>query len=106
MPYIEFRNVSKEYASGDSTIQALDAVNFSVEEGSLAIILGQSGAGKTTALNILGGMDTATAGSVFVNGRDIARLSRKELVMYRRTDIGFVFQFYNLVSSLTALDNV
>lgn len=106
MAYIEFNHVSKEYPSGDSTIRALDDADFSIEEGSLSIILGQSGAGKTTALNILGGMDTATEGSVVVSGRDIAQLSAKQLVMYRRTDIGFVFQFYNLVASLTALENV
>lgn len=106
MAYIEFNHVIKEYPAADSTIHALDDADFHIEEGRLAIVLGQSGAGKTTALNILGGMDTATQGSVLVNGRDITRLSHKELVMYRRTDIGFVFQFYNLIPSLTALENV
>lgn len=106
MAHIEFNHVIKEYPAGDSTIRALDDADFHIEEGRLAIVLGQSGAGKTTALNILGGMDTATQGSVLVNGRDITRLSHKELVMYRRTNIGFVFQFYNLIPSLTALENV
>lgn len=104
--YIEFRNVVKEYRTGETRIRALDGADFSVEKGELAVILGASGAGKTTALNILGGMDTASSGQVIVDGREISALSRRDLVGYRRTDIGFVFQFYNLVPNLTALENV
>ena len=106
MAYIEFDNVVKEYPSGGSVIRALDEAGFTADEGRLTVILGQSGAGKTTALNILGGMDTATSGRVVVGGRDITGLKSKELVGYRRNDIGFVFQFYNLVPNLTALENV
>ena len=106
MAYIEFDKVVKEYPSGGSVIRALDEASFTADEGRLTVILGQSGAGKTTALNILGGMDTATSGRVVVGGRDITGLKAKELVGYRRNDIGFVFQFYNLVQNLTALENV
>jgi len=106
MAYIEFNHVTKEYASEGVAIRALDDANFSVEKGELAVILGASGAGKTTALNILGGMDTVTAGDVIVDGEYISRYNHKQLVGYRRTDIGFVFQFYNLVPNLTALENV
>ena len=106
MAYIEFDDVVKSYGSGDAQIHALDGASFSVERGELAVILGASGAGKTTALNILGGMDTATSGRVAVDGRDIAGASEAELVEYRRADVGFVFQFYNLVPNLTALENV
>ena len=108
MAYIEFDHVVKEYVSGAGArpIRALDDASFTADEGRLTIILGQSGAGKTTALNILGGMDTATSGRVTVGGRDITRLRKRDLVAYRRTDIGFVFQFYNLVPNLTALENV
>ena len=106
MAYIEFDHVVKEYASGQSAIRALDEASFTADQGELTVILGQSGAGKTTALNILGGMDTATSGRVIVGGRDITGLKKKELVTYRRNDIGFVFQFYNLVPNLTALENV
>ncbi|MBM6700300.1 ABC transporter ATP-binding protein [Bifidobacterium pullorum subsp. saeculare] len=106
MAYIEFDHVVKEYASGQSAIRALDEASFTAGQGELTVILGQSGAGKTTALNILGGMDTATSGRVVVGGRDITGLKKKELVAYRRNDIGFVFQFYNLVPNLTALENV
>ena len=106
MAYIEFDRVVKEYPSGSSVIRALDEASFTAEQGELSVILGQSGAGKTTALNILGGMDTATTGRVVVGGRDITGLRKKELVTYRRNDIGFVFQFYNLVPNLTALENV
>ena len=100
MAYIEFDHVVKEYPSGSSVIRALDEASFTAEQGELSVILGQSGAGKTTALNILGGMDTATTGRVVVGGRDITGLRKKELVTYRRNDIGFVFQFYNLVPTL------
>lgn len=106
MAYIEFDHVVKAYGSGATEVHALDDASFAVEKGELAVILGASGAGKTTALNILGGMDTATSGRVVVGGRDITGLRPKELVGYRRNDIGFVFQFYNLVPNLTALENV
>ena len=106
MSYIEFKNVVKEYITGETKIRALDGADFSVKKGELAVILGSSGAGKTTALNILGGMDTPTSGAVWVDGKDIAKYKKKELTGYRRTDIGFVFQFYNLVPNLTALENV
>lgn len=106
MSYIEFQNISKEYNTGGNSIFALKDASFSVEKGELAIILGASGAGKTTALNILGGMDTATSGHVMVDGSDITTYGKKQLTQYRRTDIGFVFQFYNLVPNLTALENV
>ena len=106
MAYIEFNNVVKAYGSGDAEIHALDGANFSVERGELAIILGASGAGKTTALNILGGMDRATSGRVVVGDRDISSAGEKDLVLFRRSDVGFVFQFYNLVPNLTALENV
>lgn len=106
MAYIEFNNVVKTYGAGESQINALDGANFAVERGELAVILGASGAGKTTALNILGGMDTATSGTVMVDGRNITHATERELVEYRRTDVGFVFQFYNLVPNLTALENV
>lgn len=106
MAYIEFNRVVKQYASEGVVIRALEDASFSVEKGELAVILGASGAGKTTALNILGGMDTATSGDVIVDGEVISRYSGKQLVGYRRMDIGFVFQFYNLVPNLTALENV
>ena len=106
MAYIEFTNVHKVYGQGEAEIHALDGATFTVEKGELAVILGASGAGKTTALNILGGMDTATSGTVRVDGRDISGASNAELVEYRRADVGFVFQFYNLVPNLTALENV
>ena len=106
MAYIEFDHVVKAYGSGATEIHALDEASFAVEKGELAVILGASGAGKTTALNILGGMDTATSGRVVVDGRDITRASENDLVEYRRADVGFVFQFYNLVPNLTALENV
>lgn len=106
MAYIEFSNVIKAYGTGEAEIHALDGASFTVERGELAIILGASGAGKTTALNILGGMDRATSGRVVVGGRDVSHATEDELVMYRREDVGFVFQFYNLVPNLTALENV
>ena len=106
MAYIDFDRVVKEYGSGEAKIRALDEASFFVEKGELAVILGASGAGKTTALNILGGMDIPTSGNVVVDGRNITNYGKKELVSYRRTDIGFVFQFYNLVPNLTALENV
>lgn len=104
--YIEFKNVSKKYYQGKITITALDKVNFSIDEGELVVILGPSGAGKTTLLNILGGIDTATSGTINVAEKNITKLNEHELTKYRRTDIGFVFQFYNLIQNLTALENV
>lgn len=104
--YIEFNHVVKKYASNGVSISALEDASFSVQKGELAVILGASGAGKTTALNILGGMDTITSGDVIVDGEYISKYDHKQLVSYRRTDIGFVFQFYNLVPNLTALENV
>ncbi len=106
MPYIKFRNVVKEYKMGEVTIKALDNTNFSIEKGELVVIVGPSGAGKTTTLNILGGMDSLSRGKVTIDGRDISNYNRKQLTEYRRNDIGFVFQFYNLVQNLTALENV
>lgn len=106
MSYIEFNSVTKTYGSGTAEIHALDGASFVVEKGELAVVLGASGAGKTTSLNILGGMDVATSGTVMVDGRDITHASEEELVEYRRADVGFVFQFYNLVPNLTALENV
>lgn len=106
MAYIEFRNVCKIYGSGEQEIRALDNITFDVEKGELCVIVGPSGAGKTTLLNILGGMDTATSGTVMLAGREISKLGDRELTDYRRTDVGFVFQFYNLVQNLTALENV
>ena len=106
MPYIELKDVKKEYQMGEVKITALAGVNFSVEKGELVVVLGPSGAGKTTVLNILGGMDTCDSGHILVDGNDISKYSRRKLVEYRRFDIGFVFQFYNLVPNLTALENV
>lgn len=106
MAYIKFENVVKEYGTGDVKIKALDHTNFEIEKGELVVVVGPSGAGKTTALNILGGMDTLTSGSVMIDGKDISHFKPKELTKYRREDIGFVFQFYNLVQNLTALENV
>lgn len=106
MSYIEFKNVDKEYKTGDIIIKALDNTNFEIEKGELVVIVGPSGAGKTTTLNILGGMDSITRGEVKIAGKDISHYNRKQLTEYRRNDIGFVFQFYNLVQNLTAIENV
>ena len=106
MAYIEFKNVVKEYTMGDNKIRALDNANFEINKGELVVIVGPSGAGKTTVLNILGGMDTATSGKLYVDGKDITAYNSKQLTGYRRDDIGFVFQFYNLMQNLTALENV
>ncbi|MBR1884003.1 MAG: ABC transporter ATP-binding protein [Clostridia bacterium] len=106
MAYIEFEKVSKVYDMGEVKITALDETSFKIDEGELVVILGPSGAGKTTCLNILGGMDSATSGKVIVNGKEITSYNEKELIKYRRNDIGFVFQFYNLIQNLTALENV
>ena len=106
MAFIELKNVTKTYGSGEGLITACDGIEFSIEKGEFAVIVGPSGAGKTTVLNIIGGMDSAGSGSVVVDGRDIAGYSNRQLVDYRRQDIGFIFQFYNLMQNLTALENV
>ncbi|MGN0504692.1 MAG: ABC transporter ATP-binding protein [Ruminococcus sp.] len=106
MSLVEFKDVKKYYTMGEVTIKAVDGISFEIEEGSFTVVVGSSGAGKTTVLNILGGMDSATSGSVIVGGKDISSFSDKELVLFRRYDIGFVFQFYNLIQNLTALENV
>ena len=104
--YISLKDVVKIYKVGDSAINACDGVSLDIDKGQFVIIVGPSGAGKTTVLNILGGMDTLTSGSVVVDGTDISKLKPKALISYRREDVGFVFQFYNLMSNLTALENV
>ena len=106
MAYIEFKDVTRVYGSDGSEVHALDGASFEVERGELAVILGASGAGKTTALNILGGMDSPTSGRVTVNGREISGFNKRQLTEYRRESIGFVFQFYNLMPNLTVLENV
>lgn len=106
MAYIELKNVKKEYDMGEVKIKAVNGVSFSMEKGEFVVILGPSGAGKTTILNILGGMDTASSGTVIVDGKDVTNYKNKDLILFRRHDIGFVFQFYNLVGNLTALENV
>ena len=106
MSFIEFEKVSKTYGTGHVKIPALKDVSFEIEHGEICTIVGQSGAGKTTLLNILGGMDVATRGSVFLNYTDIASFSKKQLATYRRDEVGFVFQFYNLLPNLTAMENV
>ena len=106
MAYIEFKDVVKEYTVGETKIRALDGANFEIDKGELVVIVGPSGAGKTTALNILGGMDSCTSGRVIMDGKEINNYSEKELTRYRRESIGFVFQFYNLVQNLTAIENV
>ena len=104
--YVEFQSVCKTYHMGDVEIPALRDASFTVEKGEICVIVGASGAGKTTLLNILGGMDTLTAGHVFLDGKEISAYSRRQLTEYRRHDVGFVFQFYNLVQNLTAVENI
>ena len=104
--FVKLEQVTKVYKMGEVEIRAVDGIDFSIAKGEFVVIVGPSGAGKTTVLNILGGMDTATSGSVLVDKNDIAKYSPKKLIGYRRDDIGFVFQFYNLVQNLTALENV
>ena len=106
MSYIEFKDVKKIYKMGDVKIKALSGVDFTVEKGEFAVIAGPSGAGKSTILNLLGGMDTSTTGKIIVDGKRIDKLNAKKLTTYRRYDIGFVFQFYNLVQNLTVRENV
>ena len=106
MAFVEFENVGKTYRMGEVEIPALRNASFSIEKGELVVIVGPSGAGKTTLLNILGGMDTLSEGKVFLDGKEISKLNKRQLTDYRRQDVGFVFQFYNLVGNLTALENV
>ena len=106
MSLVEFKNVYKRYKMGEVAINAVDGISFKIEQGEFAIVVGASGAGKTTVLNILGGMDNCTEGEIIVKGKDISKFSDKQLIEYRRFDIGFVFQFYNLVHNLTAKENV
>ena len=104
--FVKVQDITKTYKMGEVEIHAVDHISFSIEQGELVVIVGPSGAGKTTVLNILGGMDTATSGKLYVDGKDITAYNSKQLTGYRRDDIGFVFQFYNLVPNLTALENV
>ena len=104
--YVEFKNVKKIYKMGETQINALNGVDFEINKGEFCVIVGASGAGKTTILNILGGMDTLTSGSAVLDGTDISKMTKRQLTAYRRYDVGFVFQFYNLVQNLTALENV
>jgi putative ABC transport system ATP-binding protein len=104
--YVEFKNVKKSYDMGEIVIKAVDDVSFSIDKGEFIVILGASGAGKSTILNLLGGMDQVTKGSIKVDGNEISKFNKKMLTKYRRNDIGFVFQFYNLVQNLNAIENV
>ncbi|MBR6487748.1 MAG: ABC transporter ATP-binding protein, partial [Clostridiales bacterium] len=106
MSYIEFREVKKIYKTGSVNVTALDGCSFTIEKGELCVIVGQSGAGKTTLLNILGGMDRLTTGEVFLDGKEVSKLNANELALFRRQNVGFVFQFYNLIPNLTAYENV
>lgn len=106
MSFVSVKDVYKRYRMGEITINASDGITFDIEKGELAIVLGPSGSGKTTVLNMLGGMDTIDEGSIFVDGKNIAEYGRKELVSYRRYEIGFIFQFYNLIQNLTAKENI
>ena len=106
MAFVEFQNVAKTYKMGEVCINALHDASFSVEKGELVVIVGPSGAGKTTLLNIFGGMDTLSSGRVLLDGQEISALNKRQLTQYRRQDVGFVFQFYNLIGNLTAIENV
>ncbi len=106
MSYLTLTNVCKQYRTGDVCVDALKDASFSLEDGEFAVVLGSSGAGKTTLLNLLGGMDSATSGQIILDGKDVTALNKKGLATYRRNDVGFVFQFYNLMPNLTALENV
>lgn len=106
MPFVEFRDVTKYYHMGEVKIAAADGVNFTIEQGEFVIIVGPSGAGKTTVLNLLGGMDTCSGGTILLDGNEVSGYNNRRLTEYRRYDVGFVFQFYNLVQNLTALENV
>lgn len=106
MSFVEFEDVRKIYRTGEVEVRALDGMDFSIERGELAVIVGPSGAGKTTVLNLLGGMDSCTSGTIRLDGRLVSAMGERELTRYRRHDVGFVFQFYNLVQNLTALENV
>lgn len=106
MSIVEFKDVTRVYTSGDHELKALDGVNFSLDEGKFVVILGPSGAGKSTLLNMLGGLDSPTSGTIMVNGKDISALSQNELADYRAATVGFVFQFYNLIPTLTVYENV
>ena len=106
MAFVEFRDVRKVYRMGEVEVAAVDGMTFDIERGELVVVVGPSGAGKTTLLNMLGGMDACSSGTIMLDGREISAFSEKELTYYRRYDIGFVFQFYNLVQNLTALENV
>ncbi len=106
MAYSELRDVTRIYDTGGASVRARDGIDFEIEKGELCVIVGPSGAGKTTVLNLLGGMDAATSGTILVDGREVNALKGRDLIRYRRYDIGFVFQFYNLVGNLTALENV
>ena len=104
--YIQFKDVTKSYGSGNAQINALADANFEIAKGEFCVLLGSSGAGKTTLLNMLGGMDTVTSGTILFDGKDVSKFNKRELTAYRRHDVGFVFQFYNLIPNLTALENV
>jgi len=106
LSFLELRGVGKQYKTGSISVEALKDVTFSLEDGEFAVVLGSSGAGKTTLLNLLGGMDTATSGEIILDGKAITSLDKRKLTRYRRDDVGFVFQFYNLMPNLTALENV
>ena len=106
MAFVEFSKMCKHYSMGEYTIRALEDVSFTIEQGEFCVIVGSSGVGKSTILNLLGGMDSCTSGQIFLEGREISAFDRKQLIGYRRFDVGFVFQFYNLVQNLTALENV